>query len=125
MSQRRIESNGISRWSLLHRHDQPLHDVILALRRVFAHVEIEDRHGFVLGRVFDFAQAHLLADELLEFSRADFAQVLEPRNLRFAAEFLHGVVALVPQLRDVAMDRALLVAGGRAQAPRNSGVSST
>jgi len=43
--------------------------------------------------VFHFAQAHLFADELREFFRADFAQAFEPRDLWFAAEFLRRVVA--------------------------------
>ena len=44
--------------------------------------------------IFDFAQAHLFADELREFFRADFAEAFEPRDFRFAAEFLGCVIAL-------------------------------
>ena len=49
-----------------------------------AHVEIEDRAGLGARRVFNFARPHLLADELREFFRADFAQAFEPRDLRLA-----------------------------------------
>jgi hypothetical protein len=31
--------------SLLHRHDEAVHDVNFALERVLAHIEIEDRAG--------------------------------------------------------------------------------
>src|ERR1017187_2141307 len=78
----------------LHWHDEAVHDVILPLRRVLAHVEIEDRAGLSARRVFHLARPHFLADELREFFRADFAEAFEPRDFRFAAEFLHEVVAL-------------------------------
>jgi len=42
--------------SLLHRHDQVLHDVILPLGRVLAHVEGQDLLAIHFGRVF-----HLVA----------------------------------------------------------------
>ena len=64
----------IQELSFLHRHDEAVHDVVLAFRRVLAHVKIEDRPGLGARGVFDFAQAHLLADELRELFRADFAQ---------------------------------------------------
>ena len=44
------------------------------------------RAGLGARRVFDPARPHFLADELREFFRADFAQPLEPRDLRSAAE---------------------------------------
>ena len=59
---------------LLHRHDKAVHDAVLALRRVLAHVEIGDRPGLGPQGVFNFAQAHLAADKLGEFFRADFAE---------------------------------------------------
>jgi len=70
---------------LLHRHDQFVHDVIFALRRVLAHVEIEDRAGLGTRRVFHVVvvrQHHFLADELREFLPADFTYAFEPHNLR-------------------------------------------
>ena len=39
-------------WRLFHRHDEAIHDVIFPLRRVLAHVEIEDRPGLVAWREF-------------------------------------------------------------------------
>ncbi len=68
------------------------------------------------------SQAHFLADELLELVWGNFAQALEPRDLRLAAQ-LHR--RGIPLGFAVAIDCLLLVAGGRAQAPRKSGVSST
>ena len=37
---------------LLHRHNEFVHDVILPLRRVLAHVEVEDRAGLGARRIF-------------------------------------------------------------------------
>jgi len=66
--------------TLLHRHDELVHDVVLPLGRVLAHVEVEDRNGLGARGVFHFAQPHFLADKLREFFRTDFAQTLEPRD---------------------------------------------
>ena len=78
-----------SGFSLLHRHDEAVHDVIFALGRVLAHVEIEDRAGLGAGSKLLFARPHFFADELLELLRADFAQAFEARDLRFASNH-HG-----------------------------------
>ena len=59
---------------------QFIHDVIFALGRVLAHVEVEDRAGLGARRVFHFAQSYFLADELREFLRADLAQAFESRH---------------------------------------------
>src|ERR1051325_2892744 len=59
--------------SILHRDHQVLHDVVLSLRRVLAHVKRQDAGSFGLRRVLDFAHAHFFADELRELLRADFA----------------------------------------------------
>ena len=40
--------------------------------KLYYGVESEDRRGLGARRVFDFAQAHFLADELREFFRAGF-----------------------------------------------------
>ena len=84
-----LRSSFVTRFSeslkfalLLHRHDELVHDVVFALGRVLAHVEVEDWAGLGARRVFHFAQPHFLADELREFLRADFAQPFEPREFR-------------------------------------------
>src|ERR1041384_5437564 len=64
--------------SVLHRYNQPIHDVILPFRRVLAHVKGENAGSFGLRRVFHFAQTHFLTDELREFFWTDFAQAFEP-----------------------------------------------
>ena len=46
---------------------QFIHDVIFALGRVLAHVEVEDRAGLGARGVFHFARPHFFADELREF----------------------------------------------------------
>ena len=96
--------------ALLHRHDEAVHDVIFAFGRVLAHVEIEDRAGLGARGIFHevaVRQHHFLADELLEFFRADFTQAFEPRYLRLAAQFLDRRIALGFA---VAIDRLGLVA---------------
>src|SRR6267142_5834387 len=67
--------------SVLHRHHEVLHDVILPLWRVFAHIKGQDSGGVCLRRVLDLAQAHVFADELFEFARRNFSQSFETRNL--------------------------------------------
>ena len=52
---------------LLRGHNEVLHDVIFALGSVLAHVETEDAGGVGFWGVFDLAEAHFLANELLEF----------------------------------------------------------
>jgi len=98
------------------RDDQVFHDVILALWRVLAHVKAKDVLGVNLGRVFHPAQAHVVANELLELGGGDFAQPFESGNLRLAAQGLRCRVALG---FGVAINGLLLLR------TRNSGVSST
>ena len=94
--------------SLLHRHDEILHDIVLPRGRVLAHVEGEDLLAVHAGRVFHPAGPHVFADELLELRRGNFAQPFEARDLRLAAEFRRRGIALGFVL---AINRLLLVAG--------------
>ena len=56
--------------------------------------------------IFHLAQAHLLANELLELRRVDFAQALEPRDLAALAQLPRRRVALG---FGIAVNRLLLV----------------
>ena len=95
--------------SLLHRHDQPVHDVVLALGRVLAHVKSENRAGLNLRSELDFAQAGFLAAELREFVRADFADTIKSfqalflshrRQIAIRRALQPSSEALHPQARD-------------------------
>ena len=85
----RTGSNGAfynGRTLILHRNDQILHDVVLTLRRILAHVEAEDaRSVWFIGKLH-LAQTHAFTDELLEFRWADFTQTFEASDLGFSAE---------------------------------------
>src|SRR5581483_5780764 len=79
--------------SLFHWHDQILHDVVFALGGVLAHVEAEDVGDFRLGGVLDPAEAHVVADKLLELRGGDFAQALETRDFAALAQLLSRRIA--------------------------------
>src|ERR1017187_1586450 len=60
----------------LHRHDEAVHDVILPLRRVLAHVEIEDRPDSARG-----AYSTLLVRISLPMNCANSFGLISPRLL--------------------------------------------
>src|SRR5581483_2086987 len=92
--------------SILHRHHQILHDEVLPLRRVLAHVEGQDAAGFGLRRVLDAAEPHVFSDELLELAWRNFAQAFEARDLGLRADLLDRGFALGVA---VTVNRLLLV----------------
>src|ERR1019366_7903402 len=93
--------------SLLHPPHHALHDVIFAFGGVLAHVKAQDAGGVVLRGVFHLAQAHLLADELLELRWVNLAQALEARNLAALAQLRSCRVTLG---LGITVNRLLLVA---------------
>ena len=107
---RQENGDGDKALSLLHRHNEVLHDIIFALRRVLAHVEAENAGDVVLGRIFHLAQAHFLADELLELRRVNLAQALEPRDLAAWAQLRRRLRRAALSLGEAKRSR---LAGGR------------
>ena len=89
-------------------HAEVVHDVHLAFRRVFAHVEGEELlHALVLAgdRVALFVQsviadgdglqAHVWADEVLELIRRDFTEAFEAGDLGVFAADVDGALAFL------------------------------
>ena len=74
-------------------HFQIIHDIFAPLRSVVAHEEAQK-----FGNVAHIVERHrrqpdVRADELPELLRRNFAESLEPGDLRFFAEFFSGAVA--------------------------------
>ena len=75
--------------------DEVLHDVVLALGGVAAHVELDGLlHVTVLG-ADDRRQAHAGADEVLELLGVQLAKALEARDLAVPAALGDGLLALL------------------------------
>ena len=91
--------------SLLHRHHQVLHDVIFALGGVLAHVKAQDAGGVLFRGILHLAQAHLLANELLELRRVDLAQALEAHDFAALAQLLPRLRRPAPSLGEDKMSR--------------------
>src|SRR5574344_2505379 len=87
-------------------HDR-IHDVVLALRRVAAHVELDGLLDVHVVRARHRRQAHVLADEALEVLLVDLAETLEARDLAALAALLDRALALVVRVAEVVL---LLVA---------------
>ena len=64
--------------------DEGLHDIVLALGRVGAHVELDRLLDIGIVGASDGRKAHLLADEAPEVLLVDFAKPLEARDLAAA-----------------------------------------
>src|SRR5258708_21883839 len=80
--------------SIFNGHHQVFHDVIFPIRRVFAHVKVEDARGIRLRCILDLAEAHFLSDELLKLTRRDFAQPFEPGDLARLAQLASRGITL-------------------------------
>src|SRR5688572_380316 len=68
--------------SILYRHHEILHNVVLTFRRVLPHVKRQDILRLGLRRGLHLRQPHFFSNELLELARRNFSQPFEPRDLR-------------------------------------------
>ena len=83
--------------------DERLHDVVLALGRVGAHVELDRLLDVGVVGASHGRKAHLLADEAPEVLLVDLAKSLEARDLAAAAALLYRILALLVGVAEVVL----------------------
>ena len=81
--------------------DEGLHDVVLALGRVGAHVELDRLLDVGIVGASHGRKAHLLADEAPEVLLVDLAKSLEARDLAAAPALLYRVLSLLVGVAEV------------------------
>ena len=75
--------------------NERIHDVVLALGSVAAHVELDRLLDIVVVGAGHRRKTHVPADEILELLGVQLAEPLEARDLAAAAALLDGALALL------------------------------